>query len=366
MTTTVVRLPALAIRQGARLIYSFAVDGKRLPEIATVSRVRRSEGGHLEGYQRPEALAHVRGIRRYLESPEALLPNALVVAFDQRVRFERFPSQPAEGAVIAGELLVPVDDQEQEEDRPAWIVDGQQRTAAIRDAQVSGFNVAAVGFIAESVQEQRSQFILVNSTKPLPKGLIHELLPDVSGHLSPALARRQLPASVMVRLNDPGSGGPFAGRISSPTAPGGYIKDTSVLKMVEHALYEGSLYQYRAQDGSATVGDLVKHLNVFWGAVRDTWPEEWERTPRESRLTHGVGIVALGYVMDELTEDIKAADLEPERLRASLEALREHTAWSSGAWKFRDGERPWNGLQNTTNDIYRLVRHFQRCLSGKA
>ena len=30
---------------------------------------------------------HIRAIRRYLESPEAMLPNAIVLAFDERVRF---------------------------------------------------------------------------------------------------------------------------------------------------------------------------------------------------------------------------------------------------------------------------------------
>ena len=51
--------------------------------------------------------------------------------------------------------------------------------------------MAAVGFIAKDEAEQRSQFILVNNTKPLPKGLIHELLPDSTGHLPPAYARKQ-------------------------------------------------------------------------------------------------------------------------------------------------------------------------------
>ena len=68
-----------------------------------------------------------------------------------------------------------------DDEKPAWLVDGQQRSAAIRDADLAEFPVAAVGFIAHGEAEQRSQFILVNNTKPLPKGLIHELLPDTDG-----------------------------------------------------------------------------------------------------------------------------------------------------------------------------------------
>lgn len=81
------RLPALEIRQGRRRrLYTFAVDGKQLPLFTTVSRVRR-EDRQIAGYQRPEVLAHVNAIRSYIESGEPLLPNAIVVAFDTRVRF---------------------------------------------------------------------------------------------------------------------------------------------------------------------------------------------------------------------------------------------------------------------------------------
>ena len=107
--------------------------------------------------------------------------------------------------------------------------------------------MAAVGFIAHGEAEQRSQFILVNNTKPLPKGLIHELLPDTEGHLPAAYARKQLPAQILT-LSEPRSIAPrrpFAGRIATPTMANGYIKDNSVLKMIENSLYDGALYQYR-------------------------------------------------------------------------------------------------------------------------
>src|SRR4051812_37564417 len=82
-------LPALAIEQAAgRTLYSFAVDGKKLTAFAAVSRVKRNDAHELAGYQRAESLAHIRTIRKYLESEDAILPNALVIAFDSRVRFE--------------------------------------------------------------------------------------------------------------------------------------------------------------------------------------------------------------------------------------------------------------------------------------
>ena len=85
---TELKLPAIEIVQGHnRTFYSFAVDGKLLSKFATVSRIRRDGDDLVAGYQRPEVFSHISEIRNYIESKDPLLPNAIVLAFDQRVRF---------------------------------------------------------------------------------------------------------------------------------------------------------------------------------------------------------------------------------------------------------------------------------------
>ncbi len=358
-----IRVPALEVRQGERRIYCFAVDGKKIHDFATVSRVSREDEGSLEGYQRPEVLSHIRAIRRYLESPGAMLPNAIVLAFDSRVRFEAYRRRTAVPYSVPGELVIPIDESLAENEKPALLVDGQQRSAAIRDAEIDEFPVAAVGFIADGQDEQRSQFILVNNTKPLPKGLIHELLPDTVGYLPPRYARRQLPARVMMRLNfDEDS--PFRGIIATPTAPDGYIKDNSILKMIENSLYDGALYQYRnPADGTGDVEKMVLHLKGFWKVVSETWPIDWVLPPRKSRLTHGVGIQSMGYVMDALTEGTDVSELAHVNLDDRLGNLSEVTAWTNGTWQLAPGdERRWNALQNTPNDVKLLTNALVRAL----
>src|SRR5262245_25949640 len=89
------RLPALQVNQGPnRTLYSFAVDGKQLPRFATVSRIHRDAAG-VQGYQRPEVLSHIAAIRKYLETDDPMIPNAIVIAFDKRVTFE--PTGTADG-----------------------------------------------------------------------------------------------------------------------------------------------------------------------------------------------------------------------------------------------------------------------------
>lgn len=363
----ILRLPALELKQGSRCIYCFGVDAKRLHDFTTVSRVRRDHEQALRGYQRPEVVSHIRAIRRYLESDGAMLPNALVLAFDERVQFE-----PTPGAVAAvayaklGELIVPIDETVDDADKPAWLVDGQQRSAAIRDADVAEFPVPAVGFIADSEEDQRAQFILVNNTKPLPKGLIHELLPDTAGHLPPRYARRRVPAEIMTRLNADADS-PFQGIIATPTSPCGYVKDNSILRMLENSLYEGSLYQYRNPlDGTGDVEQMLVHLKIFWMLVQRTWPDAWALSPRKSRLTHGVGIQALGFVMDALTESISAAELPACDLHTSIARLRQVVAWTNGTWRIGpNDQRRWNALQNTPNDVRLLANLLVRTAAGR-
>ena len=239
------RLPALEIRQGDRKLYQFAVEGTRLADISTVSRVHRDEGGEIGGYQRPEVQKHVKAIRAYLESPGALMPNALVIAFDSRVKFKAAQGVRAVGGTRAGTLVIPVPDQQSfMEDPPGWVVDGQQRAAALREAQLENFPMPVVAFITDDLSEQRAQFILVNNTKPLPKGLIHELLPVTDSHLPVALIRKRYPSRLLSLLNLlPDS--PMEHAIKTPTMPDGRIRDNSVLKMIENSITDGALYLYR-------------------------------------------------------------------------------------------------------------------------
>ncbi len=170
----------------------------------------------------------------------------------------------------------------------------------------------------------------------MPKGLIHELLPDTEGHLPLALLRKRYPSKLLSLLNLlPDS--PMAGAIKTPTMPDGRIRDNSVLKMIENSITDGALYRYRdPQTGEGDTSRMLQVLWNFWAAVADTWPEAWVLPPRKSRLTHGAGIVSLGYVMDEITERCSIGSAVPSiaMYTEHLRPLAEHCAWTNGQWDF--------------------------------
>jgi DGQHR domain-containing protein len=346
------------VRQGAnRTLYSFAVDGKQLPLFATVSRVHRDQDAGICGYQRPEVLSHIASIRRYLESDDPMIPNALVVAFDKRVSFEPSNSRVNGGPVRQGTLTIPISDNTPDEDKPGWVVDGQQRCAAIREARIDSFPICVTAFITDSDADQRSQFILVNSTKPLPKGLIHELLPSTTGTLPTTLQLRRFPAALVERLNYD-SGSPLEKLIHTPTTPEGVIKDNSILRMIENSLTDGALYQFRdATNGEGDTDAMLWLLKHYWTAVRDTFPEAWALPPRRSRLMHGVGIVGMGFVMDAIVDRYRQTRIPTaEDFRSDLAEIKEVCRWTDGWWEFGPQYlRRWNELQNTPRDIQLLT-----------
>ena len=356
------RVPALRMRQGRdRVLYAFAVDGKRVEEFAAVSRVGRDANRRIVGYQRPEVISHIAEIRAYLESDNPMLPNAVVIAFDPTVRFE--PTATAAPAIdapsVAGELVIPLP-ADPAARKPGWIVDGQQRLAAIREAAVGGFPVWVVGFVADGDAEQREQFILVNNTKPLPKGLVYELLPATEARLPTMLGKRRFPIALLDRLNlDEDS--PLQGRIKTPTMPDGLIKDNSLIKMIENSLTDGVLYRLRGRDeGEEDVEGMLQVLKGFWAAVATAFPEAWGKKPKESRLLHGAGVVALGFLMDAIADRGRETGIPTsDQFRADLEALKPVCRWTEGHWEFGPGVlRKWNEVQNTPKDIQVLANYL--------
>jgi DGQHR domain-containing protein len=355
------RFPALEIQQSeGTTLYAFAADGKQIPLFAAVSRVGRDSDSSITGYQRPEVVAHIAAIRHYLESEQPMIPNSIVIAFDERVKF--VPARAKSPTVYSrpGTLVIPVDERHTDAEKPGWIVDGQQRTAAIRDARIDEFPICITAFVTANAEDQRAQFILVNSTKPLPKGLIYELLPSTNGALPHALQRKRFPSYLLDRLNYDADS-PLEGLIRTPTTPDGIVKDNSVLRMLENSLYDGVLYHYRDPDtGEGNTDSMLHVLKDFWAAVRDTFPDAWGLPSRRSRLMHGVGIVSLGFVMDAIADEhLPATSPRVDEFAAGLARLAPACRWISGYWQFaNDHLRRWNDMQNTPRDIQLLTDHL--------
>lgn len=74
--------------------------------------------------------------------------------------------------------------------------------------------------------------------------------------------------------------------------------------MIDNSLREGALYHfkdeairtYRPEDCQRAVFLLCEYFK----AVRNVFNDEWGMKPKRSRLFHGVGIISLGQLFDEI------------------------------------------------------------------
>src|SRR2546428_5139588 len=169
---------ALRIKQNhENPLYLFSLTAQEILEVADISRVGRDKGGKLIGYQRPEVKRHIQDIVDYLNGDRVIFPNSIILALSPRVRFRQSRGPlVGDGRAEAGVLEIPLSDSNGN-GKPGWIVDGQQRALALSRARHPDFLVPVSAFLADTIEVQRDQFLRVNNTRPLPRGLVTELLP---------------------------------------------------------------------------------------------------------------------------------------------------------------------------------------------
>jgi DGQHR domain-containing protein len=352
---------ALRTTQGDGLnVFAFFVKGADIVKVADISRIERTEGDSLKGFQRTEIKNHVKGIVDYLNHGNVLFPNAIILAMSPEVVFKASRgTKPTGDESIAesGTLTIPVN---ASGDRMAWIVDGQQRSLALAQAKNQEIPVPVIGFVSNDLEVQREQFILVNKARPLPGRLINELLPETSGLTLPKdLSSRKVPSELCNLLNQDKSS-PFyklIKRISDQKNGGtAVVTDTAVVTMIRNSLNNplGALSSYRgatSRDGM-DINGMYKVLCTFWGAAKEVFPEAWGKDPRKSRLMHSAGILAMGMLMDRIYARLSGVNEDFTSMKKELERIAPNCHWTSGTWD-QIGV-PWNEIQNTPKDIKKL------------
>jgi DGQHR domain-containing protein len=363
----VITLNALRVEQRADIpIFVFGINGRLIFQIASVSFAERTKAGTLRGYQRLEVKKHIKEIHAYLSDKKPLLPNAIVLAFDERVSFEPLRGQQRSEWGTFGKLTIPLPINASEQ-KVGWIVDGQQRANALSQLDVRRhFPVVVVAFQSPSPELQREQFLLVNKTKPLPRDLLSEILPEVEGGLPRDLDHRRHASKVLQKLRF-AEDSPFFGRVRGLGSDGdnANISQNAILSVIndsirrrgvlfDHCDTERQRYNY---DGMAAT------MNVFFEGVRRTWPTAWDANPKTSRLVHGVGVVALGHVMDRVMREVDAGSPKAASMVVTrLAPLAKRCAWSKGRWPVLNCA--WNELQNTSQDKARLTDFLLKEYAG--
>lgn len=344
-------------------IYSFFLEAKEILQIADISRVNRDKEGRLIGLQRDEIKKHVNEITEYLNGDSVLFPNSIILAINEKISFTKIrgPKIDSDRYSTAGTLEIPIMDNGF---KPAWIVDGQQRALALSKCNKQTLPVPITAFVAKNIEVQREQFIRINKARPLPKGLIDELLPTVTASLPSDLSTRKIPSKITEALNfEPKS--PFYGLIKKVSTDqderfSPIITHNSIIDILKTSMrnYTGCLYPYVDHEGHTTdYESILEILYIYWGAVKKVFPDAWGLAPTHSRLMHGVGIHAMGGLMDLIMRNINPKDRKAEsRILKELEKLKPFCHWTEGKWE--ELGLNWNELQNISTHKRLLARHI--------
>jgi len=340
---TVHRYKAIRARQAAHHdVFVFAAKPKDVLAFSEIERVGRGDDGQLKGFQRHQIASHIKEIRDYLARDDALLPNAVIVAVVDGVTVHDLGHGVVDVQINAGD------------GKPGFVVDGQQRLSALSGIEKPNFEVFVSALVCKDYNELRQQFVLINNTRPLPKTLIYELLPTVDG-LPDRLTARKFAARVVDRLNHT-RGSVLFGEVRQHTNPTGVLSDTALQKLIMNSASDGAIRDLVAfEDREQRVFEFV---NEYFAAIKEVFAPEWDgMNPRHSRLRHGAGLVAMGFVMDQLYASEGAVVCS--EFERGLRLLQPYTAWTSGQWALAaDDVRPWNGIQNTPSDIDLLARYL--------
>ncbi len=324
-------------------VISIAARASEVLKFAKIDRAGRTKEGALSGFQRPQIASHISEIRDYLRTDDAVLPNPIVVAFVGNVKVK-----PQAGSIV--ELTIRTNEGEE---APGFVVDGQQRLTALSGLPDKDFQIFVSILVCQDVEELRRQFVLINSTRPLPKALIYELLPGLKG-LPKRLTGRSFAAMLTERLNyDCDSS--LRGMIYQHTNPAGVIRDTSIQKIIMQSMSDGAIREF---SGDEQFGRGFTLISEFFGGVQKVFSDEWTgHNAKTSRLVHGAGIMAMGFVMETIAARHGASTAA--EFAEGLKPLKGRTAWTSGFWQFSDTERvPWNAVENTPRQIMTLAQYL--------
>lgn len=357
MKTTPVTVRALRIDQAGMPVYSFFLPGSMVLEVADICRASRTENG-LGGFQRDAIRRHIAGMVDYLNGGDVLFPNAILLAISPNAHFTGSRGPVPTGLIKTGDSGVLRLPRPSDGSKCAWIVDGQQRSIALAQANDRSRLVPVVAFVSDDIQRHREQFILVNKAKPLSRRLVDELLPELDIARLPAdMAMRQIPSALVNRLDhDPSS--PFHGlmrRTTDPKVPTRVVLDAVLGRVLRRQIYQplGSLAVHRSLDGGTSDPNAM-YLDVcqFWMSVRNAFPDAWGLPPERSRLMHSAGIDAMGSLMDYLVPRANAEPNAGAYIAQTLQRMAPHCAWVDGHWP--DLGCAWNEIESTSRDIRRL------------
>jgi DGQHR domain-containing protein len=357
---------AISIKQGGIDMFLFGAKPSVLLKIGYVSR---RASGRPEAYQRILNRDRILKISEFLTSKNPLLPNAIIIAFDDE------PNIQAEIKYSAGKLTFP------RTYCSAWIIDGQHRvfgflnTKLMKESEQSSehlFKLPVVAFKKLQPLLQNRAFVNINyNQKKIDPALLCDLastLPDLQNELTwPSLLVAELnndePLKDRIKISELDQGRPISiTSFASYALLEGLLGFDKKSRTYHGALYNLAPFKLKAKLTNAENRKALKEqtdiLVRYFKAVKantskpDAEKDPWRNTKKYSLLkptSVNALLLVLSRIMDRyprLEKDIH------KNLQIYLKPLRKMTFTRTFVTKQGGG---WKGFRNLANIILRKL-----------
>ncbi len=364
---------ALKISQGNNKLYIFGMHPDALLKICYVSR--RSSTKSL-AYQRLLSKNRVREIHDYLLNSNVLLPNAIILAFDNTstIKFDHTNKKIDLPKVYCS----------------AWIVDGQHRVFGflknkkyygVPENQYKYFQLPVIAFKDADEKTQSKVFIDINYYQ---KKIDPSLLCDLSTVIKNLKSELTWASLLVKELNSRSDVLQDRIKVSELDSRGKKISLSSAVKygLLESLLgynkktkrYDGALYKYAPFNVNAKFENennqrmfekQCKLLDRFFKAIylntkprRSTPKDPWENV-RHYSLLKPTGVNALYLVLNRILEKYPSAGLNLDTYLQPINKdmfERKKVAKYGGGWKgFRGlADKMLEVINRKNNDSLRL------------
>lgn len=320
-------------------LYVFIADGKEMAKQVGVRRMEwHKEKFKAEDFQRALDMKRVGVIATYL-SQNAILPNALVIAFEEgTLHFDPLPGQQEDlvakfgHLTIKGKLIKRDGNLEPlpERERIGYVIDGQHRLKGIESSNLpeGSFPVIISAFYKVKVRFQLDQFYALNQTVPISQKHLALLRRELGYQLPPREAYKKAISDACGILQE---------KLGSPFAPEKYVSSsiykgplsiTVVEGMVERAVRNTNLKYLWSPNANlipeSHLQDVAQSLYVYWKAISEVFSEYWGQKPKDQRLFCAMGLYTMIQFFDKVMDNIDINSPKAvQEVKSRLEPIKD-------------------------------------------
>ncbi len=284
--------------------FVFAATARDIRGWSTVNRLEEQKGG----IQRRVSAARLRALERFFKLNSInVIPTSVVLAFlPGTATFRRLDSLTAVCSEQTtdtgewGELSFDFDVDLPENERPAFVVDGQHRLLGMAHLEQEDLPILVSALLDAGPDEQAFQFIVINNkASRVPSDLVRSLIVDfneeaLQDRLQTARVSLQ-PQALLVAMVDDESESPFYQMVDWERRRGEGRPCVKPAAIEDSLKYLRRRFSYLDEDQDA----LIDFFFAMWVGVRLAYPELWDNT--DNQLFSNAGFKAFSeYLTDQI------------------------------------------------------------------